>query len=202
MKTSEIDDDGTTSDGDHDETTAASNSTDHDDTATSSCDPTESSQGPNRIRKPISASTPALPPPPPLYHLPTTPLNTLAERLEALVALSTNRSCADCPVTQATWASLLVPPPGTTDRARLGQAQKSLSRWSSGSSRRNLFSGDGMVMPYKLGVLVCVQCYLHHAQLGKQICRVKNTQKVDDCTCRLCFTHNCFCVCLDLCTIF
>ena len=111
---------------------------------------------------------------------PTPP--TIQQRLEALVALSTNRSCADCPNPNATWASLLVPPPGTTDRARLGKAQKSMSRWSSGAAHRHNIANSSGGMPYKLGVLCCVQCYLHHAQLGKQICRVKNTQKVEDCT--------------------
>jgi len=66
------------------------------------------------------------------------------------------------------------------------QRQRTMSsRWSSAgtSSTRTTFSSNGpghQQLPYKLGILCCIQCYLHHAQLGKQICRVKNTQKADD----------------------
>ncbi|CAB9520899.1 ADP-ribosylation factor GTPase-activating protein [Seminavis robusta] len=76
------------------------------------------------------------------------------KRLNAIVALPTNRTCSDCPEVGPSWASILLAVPTTA---------------------------TGKKLP-RVGVLCCYRCYTYHIELGKDVCRTKNILKPDEWT--------------------
>lgn len=78
----------------------------------------------------------------------------LKKRLKMVMSLPHNQICSDCNERQPRWASLIVPPPGSTD----------------GSS-------GGLAM----GALCCLECSGSHRRLGVHISFVRSIN-LDSCT--------------------